>query len=146
MASATDERPAAGVPMFSSKRYRAKAAEYGERGKASDVTSEILEYRGLARRLAEWADNEESAENRSKQRPRRQGGDRPADQAAEEDRILLCLGAAVVVDWDNLPKQVQSGLSTLAASMRERLQTTALRAQIARFLREREDDRREKQS
>jgi hypothetical protein len=132
--------------MFSSKRYRAKAAEYGERGRASDVTSEILEYRGLARRLAEWADNEESAENRSKQRPRRQGGDRPADQAAEEDRILLCLGAAVVVDWDNLPKQVQSELSTLAASLRERLQTTALRAQIARFLHEREDDRREKQS
>jgi len=132
--------------MFSSKRYRAKAAEYGERGRASDVTSEILEYRGLARRLAEWADNEESAENRSKQRPRRQGGDRPADQVTEEERILLCLGAAVVVDWDNLPKQVQGGLSALAATMRERLQTTALRAQIARFLHEREDDRREKQS
>jgi hypothetical protein len=130
--------------MFSSKRYRAKAAEYGERGRASDVTSEILEYRGLARRLAEWADNEESAENRSKQRPRRQGGDQPANQ--EEERILLCLGAAVVVDWDNLPKQSQSELSALAATMRERLQTTALRAQIARFLREREDDRREKQS
>jgi hypothetical protein len=132
--------------MFSSKRYRAKAAEYGERGRASDVTSEILEYRGLARRLAEWADNEEMAENRSKQRPRRQGGDQPAGQVPEEERILLCLGAAVVVDWDNLPKQVQSELSALAATMRERLQTTALRAQIARFLREREDDRREKQS
>jgi hypothetical protein len=132
--------------MFSSKRYRAKAAEYGERGRASDVTSEILEYRGVARRLAEWADNEESAENRSKQRPRRQGGDQPADQVPEEERILLCLGAAVVVDWDNLPKQVQSALSALAATMLERLQTTALRAQIARFLREREDDSREKQS
>jgi hypothetical protein len=132
--------------MFSSKRYRAKAAEYGERGKASDVTSEILEYRGLARRLAEWADNEESAENRSKQRPRRQGGGQPGDQVAEDERILLCLGAAVVVDWDNLPKQVQSELSALAATMRERLQTTALRVQIASFLREREDDGREKQS
>jgi hypothetical protein len=131
--------------MFSSKRYRAKAAEYGERGRASDVTSEILEYRGLARRLAEWADNEESAENRSKQRPRRQGSSQPADQIAEEDRILLCLGAALVVDWDNLPEQVQSELSALAATMREQLQTTALRAQIARFLREREDDRRQKQ-
>lgn len=132
--------------MFSSRRYRAKAAEYGERGRASDVTSEILEYRGLARRLAEWADNEETAENRSKQRPHRQGGGQPADQVPEEERILPCLGAAVVVDWDNLPKQVQSDLSALAATMRERLQTTALRAQIARFLREREDDGREKQS
>jgi hypothetical protein len=132
--------------MFSSKRYRAKAAEYGERGRASDVTSEILEYRGLARRLAEWADNEESAENRSKQRPRRQGGGQPADHIAEEDRILLCLGAALVVDWDKLPEQVQSELSALAATMRERLQTTALRAQIASFLREREGDGREKQS
>ena len=132
--------------MFSSKRYRAKAAEYGEHGRASDVTSEILEYRGLARRLAEWADNEESAENRSKQRPRWQGGGQPADQVAEDDRILLCLGAALVVDWDNLPKQVQSELSALAVTMRERLQTTALRAQIASFLREREDDGRENQS
>jgi hypothetical protein len=132
--------------MFSSKRYRAKAAEYGERGRSSDVTSEILEYRGLARRLTEWADNEESVENRSKQRPRRQGGDQAADHVAEEERILLCLGAAVVVDWDNLPKQVQSKLSALAATLRERLQTTALRAQIARFLRECEDDRSEKQS
>jgi hypothetical protein len=128
--------------MFSSKRYRAKAAEYGERGRASDVTSEILEYRGIARRLAEWADNEESTESRSK-RPRQQGGDQPADHVAQEERILLCLGAAVVVDWDNLPKQVQSELSALAATMRERLQTTALRAQIARILREREDKRRE---
>jgi hypothetical protein len=132
--------------MFSSRRYRAKAAEYGERGKASEVTSEILEYRGLARRLTEWADNEDSADNRSKQRPRRQGGDQPADQVAEEERILLCLGAAVVVDWDNLPKQVQSELSALAATMRERLQTTALRAQIAHFLRERQDDGRDGQS
>jgi hypothetical protein len=132
--------------MFSSKRYRAKAAEYGERGRASDLTSEILEYRGLARRLAEWADNEETADNRSKQRPSRQDSDRPADQVAEDERILLCLGAAVVVDWDNLPRQVQSELSALAATLRERLQTTALRAQIARFLREGEDDRREKQS
>jgi hypothetical protein len=132
--------------MFSSKRYRAKAAEYGERGRASDLTSEILEYRGLARRLAEWADNEETADNRSKQRPSRQDSDRPADQVAEDERILLCLGAAVVVEWDNLPRQVQSELSALAATLRERLQTTALRAQIARFLREGEDDRREKQS
>jgi hypothetical protein len=132
--------------MFSSKRYRAKAAEYGERGRASDVTSEILEYRGLARRLAEWADNEESAENRSKQRPRRQGGGQPADQVAGEERILLCLGAAVVVDWENLPKQVQSELSALAATMRERLPTTPLSAQIAQFLRERQNDGRDGQS
>jgi hypothetical protein len=126
--------------MFSSKRYRAKSAEYGERGRASDVTSEILEYRGLSRRLAEWADNEESAESRAKQR------NQPAAQVPEEERILLCLGAAVVVDWDNLPKQVQSELSALAATMRERLQTTALRAQIAHFLRERQDDGRDGQS
>jgi hypothetical protein len=132
--------------MFSSRRYRAKAAEYGERGKASDVTSEILEFRGLARRLTEWADNEDSADNRSRQLPRRQGGDRPADHVAEEERILLCLGAALVVDWDNLPEQVQSELSALAAIMRERLPTTPLSVQIAQLLRERQDDGRDGQS
>jgi hypothetical protein len=126
--------------MISSRRYRAKAAEFSERSKASDVTNEILEYRGLARRLTEWADTEESADNRSKQPSPRQGGDRPAGHVAEEERVLLCLGAAVVVDWDNLPEQVRSELSALAAIMQERLQTTGLREQIARFLREREGD------
>ena len=129
----------------SSRRYRAKAAEYGERGRSSNPINEILEYRGIARRFAEWADNEESADRRSR-RPPPKGGDASAIAAAQEDRILLCLGAAVVVNWDNLPDQVQRELSTLAATMRERLQTTALRAQIARFLREREDDDREGRS
>jgi hypothetical protein len=52
----------------------------------------------------------------------------------------------VVVDWDNLPEQVRSELSALAAIMQERLQTTGLREQIARFLREREGDGRERRS
>ena len=132
--------------MFSSRRYRAEAAEYGARGKSTDLTNDVLEFRGVARRLAEWADIEDAADNRSKQPPRRQAGDQPAGQAAGEERVLLCLGAAVVVDWENLPEQVQSGLSALAATMRERLRTTTLREQIARFVREREDDRRQGQS
>jgi len=129
----------------SSRRYRDKATEYGERGRNTDLINEIMEYRGIARRFTEWAENEEAADRRSRQPPRERG--RPeAPPVPEEERILLCLGGAVVVTWEKLPEEVQGELSTLAASLRERLQTMPLRAQIARFLSERENDEGEGRS
>ncbi len=45
--------------MFSSKQYRAKAAEYQERGRNADAPNEILEFKNLERTFTEMADNEE---------------------------------------------------------------------------------------
>jgi hypothetical protein len=52
----------------------------------------------------------------------------------EEDHILHCLGAAVVMRWNNLPMEVQRELFASAASLSEPLHTAELKEQIARFL------------
>ena len=126
----------------SSKGYRAQASEYGVRGTNADLINEILEYRGIARRFTEWADGEEAADNRAR-RPPLEGEHPDGPRAADEDRTLLCLGAALVVTWEKLPEELQGELSILAAAMRERLNTTPLRAQVAQLLAKREDDARE---
>jgi hypothetical protein len=52
----------------------------------------------------------------------------------EEDHILHCLGAAVVMRWNNLPMEIQRELFASAASLSEPLRTAELKEQIARFL------------
>lgn len=48
--------------MFSSKQYRAKAAEYQECGRKTDAPNEISEFKNLERTFTEMADNEEWVE------------------------------------------------------------------------------------
>jgi hypothetical protein len=57
----------------------------------------------------------------------------------EEDRILHCLGAAVIMGWNNLPTEVQRELFASAASLSEPLHTAELKGQIARFLHSHKD-------
>ena len=57
----------------------------------------------------------------------------------EEDRILHCLGAAVIMRWNNLPTEVQRELFASAASLSEPLHTAELKEQIARFLHSHKD-------
>lgn len=60
-----------------------------------------------------------------------------AERAAsikEEDRILHCLGAAVIMRWNTLPTEVQREIFASAASISEPLHTAELKEQIARFL------------
>jgi DNA polymerase elongation subunit (family B) len=57
----------------------------------------------------------------------------------EEDRILHCLGAAVIMRWNNLPTEVQRELFTSAASLGDPLDAPDLKEQIARFLHTRKD-------
>ena len=52
----------------------------------------------------------------------------------EEDHILHCLGAAVIMRWSNLPTEVQRELFASAASLSDPLPTVELKEHIARFL------------
>jgi hypothetical protein len=52
----------------------------------------------------------------------------------EEDRILHCLGAAVIMRWNDLPTEVQREIFASAASLGEPLHTAEFKEQIARFL------------
>ena len=60
--------------------------------------------------------------------------------AADEEKILRCLGAAVIMQWNTLPTKLQRELFDKAGSMDELLDAAPLRGQIARFLHQRKDD------
>jgi len=62
-----------------------------------------------------------------------------ATLAAEEGRILQCLGAALIMEWNTLPTGLQRDLFNEAGSNGELLDSAILRGQIARFLRKHTD-------
>jgi hypothetical protein len=131
--------------MFTSKQYRAKAAEFGELAKATNIPEESREFRKRERSFTSLADNEEwLGDNfaRTLHAPH-QGPEADAvTLAATEERILRCLGAAVIMQWNSIPKKLQRELFDNAGSMGELLNTAALRGQIARFLHKHKDDER----
>jgi len=57
-----------------------------------------------------------------------------------ERRVLECLGAALVSEWNDLPTDVQRRLFEHAASGKSH-DAAVLKAQIARFLHNHKDDR-----
>jgi hypothetical protein len=135
--------------MFNAKQYRAKAAEFAERSRSSQVPDEIIEYRNLGRRFAELADNEEWVErNRGNtlhapgEGPPDPEDDRQGDIAKENeqdddaarDRRLCCLGAAVILHWDSLPSKLRKELFDSARDMGDLLPAKLVRADIARSL------------
>jgi hypothetical protein len=60
--------------------------------------------------------------------------------AAEEEHVLRCLGASVIMQWNTIPTKLQRELFDTAGSMGELLATAELRGQIARFLHKHKDD------
>jgi hypothetical protein len=60
--------------------------------------------------------------------------------AAAEERVLRCLGASVIMQWNTIPAKLQRELFDTAGSMGELLNTAELRGQIARFLHKHKDD------
>ncbi len=128
--------------MFSSKQYRAQAAEYVALGKTADAPNEIREFRDLERRFTALADNEEwLSHNIDKmiQAPDRERNERDSI-AAEEEHVLRCLGAAIIMQWNNIPKKLQRELFDNASSMGDLLNTKELRGKIARLLHKHRDD------
>jgi hypothetical protein len=99
--------------MFKSQQYRAKATECGELVKSSTSAEESRQFQDL---IAEQD---------------RSGG---AALAAEEEHVLRCLGAAVIMQWNTLPTLLQREIFDTAGSVGKLLETAALRGQIARFL------------
>jgi hypothetical protein len=68
------------------------------------------------------------------------GATEPPQLQAAEERILLCLGAAVILQWNDLPTGIQRDLFEDAASMSDPQRRFRLKQQIARFLHEHKDD------
>ena len=130
--------------MFKAKQYRAKAAESAESLKHTDVPSEIRELQRSKERFTALAQNEDWLANNFDKiihsqdvPPQDDDAGMPgarATVAETEERILRCLGAAVIMQWNTIPTKLQRELFDTAGSMGDVLKSAALRAQIARFL------------
>ena len=60
--------------------------------------------------------------------------------ADRERQILECLGAAVVIQWNDLSTEVQRAIFRHAAAVKDSYDPIQLRAHIARFLHDHKDD------
>jgi hypothetical protein len=91
----------------------------------------------LAGAVAGW-----ESEGGASQPASRRNCDERASLTGDEEHILQCLGAAVIVQWNELPTRIQRQLFDHAASVGEPRYTTQLKEQIARFLHNHKDDAR----
>jgi hypothetical protein len=125
--------------MFNIKQYRAKAAEYGALSKGATDPGQIREYKESSDSFGSLAENEEwLADNFNKTLQPLE--ERRSTLAAEEEHVLRCLGASVIMQWNTIPAKLQRELFDTAGSMGELLATAELRGQIARFLHKHKND------
>jgi hypothetical protein len=141
--------------MFTSRQLRTRAAEFGELIKIADHPDAIRELRRQERAFTELADNEDWLANNLDKTVRptdkddtnnlvlpptaKGGGDGPT-LAEDEEHILRCLGAALIMQWNTLPTKLQKELFDNASSVGGLVQASALKGQVARFLHNHKDD------
>lgn len=122
--------------MFTAKKFRRLAEEYGSLARLSDKALEITKFRQLQRTNTKSAEIEELLHGIYEKSLGPSASDQisSAEFAAEEEHVLRCLGAALLMQWTALPTEVQRELFDKAGAMAEMRDTAALRGQIARFL------------
>ena len=118
--------------------------------KHTDVPSEIRELQRSKESFSALAENEDWLANNFDKIIHSQGAPPEDDAAGQpvadvtvaeiEERILRCLGAAVIMQWNTIPTKLQRELFDTAGSMGDVLNSAALRAQIARFLHKHKDE------
>lgn len=85
--------------------------------------------RQMRRALARW-----EGEGGAPKGKRQEAREARTKRAGEEEHILRCLGAAVILQWSDLPRNTQRELFEQAVGMGEPRKTAALKERIARFL------------
>ena len=136
--------------MVAAEHFRTKATESAESLENSDVPSEISKFQRsmesfdqLARNKDWLADNFDkmirSQDALSKDEPVEKWLDSEA-VGQREEHILRCLGAAVMMQWNTIPRKLQRELFDTAGSLGDVLQTVTLRGQIARYLHRHKDE------
>ena len=128
--------------MFNPQPYRDKALEYSERGRTASGSNETDEFKRLEKSYAALADNEQWLHDNHQKTVRRPNADIPSGEllAEQEEHVLRCLGAALIMQWNTLPRKLQRELFDNASSMGDMAVTEELRNRIARFLHKHKDD------
>ena len=128
--------------MSSAQQCRAKAAEF--RALLTNTPrspNETRDLRDLAQTYTTLAENEEwMAGNMDKVIQRRKNYDERTVLAEEEERILNCLGAALLMRWNTVPTKLQRELFDCAGTLDDLQQSKPLRERIARFLHNHKND------
>ena len=127
--------------MFTAEQYRAKAAEF--RALLTDTPrspNETREFRDLEQSYTRLAENEEWMAVNFDKTIQPGENDNSAALVEEEEQILKCLGAAVLMRWNTVPTKLQRELFDCASTIGDLQQTTPLKGQIARFLHNHKND------
>jgi hypothetical protein len=136
--------------MFTAQQYRTEAARYDGFLAAAQSPAEAAEYRGLKQSYTLHADNLDwLAANGGKtvisephDPPFRRRRD-PDTADADQENILRCLGAAVILNWNTIPAKLQRALFEAASSSGR---VASLKQAIAQFLHDHKDDARKQQN
>jgi hypothetical protein len=138
--------------MFTAQQYRAEAARFDGFLAAAQSPAEAAKYRGLKQSYALHADNLDwVATNGGKtvisdphDPPFRRRRD-PDAAHAEQENILRCLGAAVILNWNTIPAKLQRALFEDAIGIQDELGVPSKGA-LAQFLHDHKDDARKQQN
>ena len=128
--------------MFKHTQYRAKATEYGDLARSSIDSSQSGDFQTLEQKFTVLADNEQWLADKYQDSVFGAEQDRSNEitLADEEERVLRCLGAALIMQWHTLPTKLRRELFDTAGSLGDVLQTVTLRGQLARFLHKYKDE------
>lgn len=134
--------------MFTSEQYRAKAAQYDALLKTAGTPAEEAEYRDLKQSYGSLAENLDwlavnsgKTVGSGKQPPRRQDAGRH-DVYAQQENVLRCLGAAVILKWNTIPQPLQRALFEAASSVEGE---APMKDVLAQFLHDHKDDAQKQQ-
>jgi flagellar biosynthesis regulator FlaF len=133
--------------MFTPGEFRKKALAYGDLVQAAIAPDKKREFQVLEQSFTQLANNEQwLADNHGKtigamEYAQLAGVEDVVTLEKEEEHILRCLGAALIMQWNTLPRKLRRELFDNAGSMGELMKTSELRRQIARFLHKHKDDK-----
>src|SRR5581483_10802954 len=122
--------------MFTPGQYREKAAEYAKLLKNASGSNERREFQALEQNFTTLADNEQWVLDNHDKTVRSTELEQidSAALAQEEEQILRCLGAALILQWDTLPQKLRREIFDNAGAMSTLLETPKLKGKMARFL------------
>lgn len=135
--------------MFTIEQYRSKARVYEMLLQTVCSPTEAAEYRDLQQSYTTLADNlawlaanpgkTVAAEPNADHRKRKENPAAQPEPDIEQENILRCLGAAVILNWNTIPTKLQRALFEVAATI-QGTEPAPLRGVLAQFLHDHKND------
>lgn len=127
--------------MFTSNQYRREAQKFRQRAQEATKSAEVAEFTALEHSFDTLADNAEWLAGKSDLLvPEVEDENITARLSAREEHLLQCLGAALIMHWDELPTKLQRELFEALGAISDGLATPVVRDQVAGFFREPDEE------